>query len=465
MPAHKLGHAAPRAGIEQLGAQAYASDLSGLHGLDNRHESWQVQSTAEQLFAQAVGAEQTLFSTDGSTMSVHTAIHTVVGPGDTVVLARNQHFSAITGLILSGALPVWVHPDYDDELELAHGVAPSDLDRTLKENPGAKAVMIVTPSYYGVSSDIRSLAGICHARDLPLVTDDAWGLAYSFHPDLPASALESGADIAIGSVHKTIGGLGQTSVISVQGPRVDQDRLAFALKLFKSTSTSSVLLASIDAARHDMVHRSEELIGRSLDLAARLRREIAAIPGLRLLTETDVLRSAGAHAFDPQHVTFDVIDLQLTGYEAADWLRDQMKVDVEVADHRRVMMLVTIGDDEVSIGRLGDAVRALSTAHLDGRDPSKFRPRMPSPSDLVTEQVMRPRDAFFARATTVPLRSAAGRIAAEVPTPYPPGIPFLVPGERITEAIIEYFDKAVAAGAMTEGAQDSSMRVMRVVKE
>jgi arginine decarboxylase len=465
MPAHKLGNAAPRIGIEQLGVQVYASDVSGLHGLDNRHESWQVQSTAEELFAEAVGAEQTLFSTDGSTTSVHTAMHAVVGPGDTLVLARNQHLSGVTGLILSGARPVWVHPEYDDALEVAHGVAPRALADALERNPGAKAAMIVTPTYFGVSADIAALAEICHARELPLVTDDAWGLAYSFHPDLPPSALESGADIAIGSVHKTIGGLGQTSVISVQGPRVDQDRLTFALKLFKSTSTSSVLLASIDAARHEMVHRSNELIGRSLELADRLRRTIASIPGLRPLTETDLLGSAGAHAFNPQHVTFDVVGLRLTGYEAADWLRDQMRIDVELADHRRVMMLVTIGDDDGSVARLEEAARALSASHRGGQYASSYRPKLPSPSELVTEQVMTPRDAFFAPATSVPLRRAAGRIAAELPTPYPPGIPFLVPGERITEAVIEYFDDATAAGAMTEGVRDPSVRTIRVVDE
>jgi arginine/lysine/ornithine decarboxylase len=465
MPAHKLGNGAPRIGIEQLGVKAYASDLSGLHGLDNRHESWQVQSTAEQLFAQAVGAEKTLFSTDGSTTSVHTAMHAVVSPGDTLVMARNQHLSAITGLVLSGARPVWVHPDYDDDLELAHGVAPSQLAQTLEQHADAKGVMVVTPTYYGVSSNIRALADLCHARKIPLITDDAWGLAYSFHPGLPMSALESGADIAIGSVHKSVGGLGQTSVISVQGSRVDQNRLAFALKLFKSTSTSSVLLASIDAARHQMVHRSHELIGRSLELAEQLRRQIAAIPGLRLLSEADVMRSGGAHAFDPHHVTFDVIGIQLTGYEAADWLRDQMKIDVELADHRRVMMLVTIGDDEATVARLADSAQALATAHRGGRDASRFLPDMPSPSDLVTEQEMTPRDAFFAPATMVPLRDAVGRIAADLPAPYPPGIPFLVPGERISEAIVEYFDKAVAAGAMTEGSRDPSMRDIRVVDE
>jgi arginine/lysine/ornithine decarboxylase len=465
MPAHKLGNGAPRTAIEQLGAKVYASDLSGLHGLDNRHESWQVQSTAEQLFAEAVHADKTIFSTDGSTTSVHTAMHAVVGPGDTLVLARNQHLSAITGLILSGARPVWVYPEYDDDLELAHGVAPAELARALQHDGDAKAAMIVTPTYYGVSSDIAALAELCHARNLPLITDDAWGLAYSFHPGLPMSALESGADIAIGSVHKSIGGLGQTSVISVQGPRVDQERLSFALKLFKSTSTSSVLLASIDAARHDMVHRSDELISGSLARAQRLRSAIAEVPGLRLLTEADVMQSAGARAFDPQHVTFDVFDLGLTGYEAADWLRDRMKIDVELADHRRVMMLVTIGDDDASVARLADAARALSMAHRDDCEVSRLRPSMPSPSDLVTEQVMTPRDAFFAAATTVPLRGAAGRIAAELPTPYPPGIPFLVPGERITEAIIEYFDNATAAGAMTEGARDPSMREIRVVNE
>lgn len=462
IPAHQKEKAAPRPAVEALGRRVFANDVSRLHGLDNRHKSWQVRSAAERLFAQALGAQETLFSTNGSTTSVHTAMHAVAGPGDKVAIARNAHLSVVTGFILTGALPVWVEPSYDDDAELAHGVTPSTLAAALEDHPDVKAAIVTTPTFYGVSSDVAALADICHNRGIPLVVDGAWGLAYSFHPDLPPSALESGADIAIGSLHKTIGGLGQTSVISVQGEHIDRDRFRLALALFESTSTSTVLLASIDAARHQMVHHGQELIGESLRLAGRLRREIAQIESVRLMSEEHVLRDPSAHGFNPQHVCFDVTPLGLTGYEAGDWLRDQAKVAAEVCDHRRIMFLVTIGHDDGSIDRLLAAVRGLAEAHRVG-DGSSYVPRIPKISDLPSDQVLSPRDAFFAPATSIELNRAAGHIAAEYVTPYPPGIPLLVPGERVSAEVVEYLDAAAAAGVTSSGASDPSLRRLRVV--
>lgn len=462
IPAHHQGKAAPPRAVEALGGGVFLNDISRLQGLDNRHQSWRVRSTAECLFAEAVGADESMFSTNGSTTSVHTAMHAVVGPGDKLAIARNAHLSAVTGLILTGAMPVWVEPSYDDDAQIAHGVTPSGLAAALDDHPDVRAAMVTTPTFYGVSSDVAALADMCHRRGIPLIVDGAWGLAYSFHPELPPSALEGGADIDIGSVHKTTGGLGQTSVISVQGDRIDRDRLRLSLTLFESTSTSSVLLASIDAARHQMVHHGEEVIGESLRLAHRLRDEIAGIPDVRLMTEEHVLRDPSAHSFNPQHVCFDVTPLGLTGYEAGDWLRDQAKVEAEICDHRRIMFLVTIGDDEASIDRLVTAVRGLVDAHRGGYS-SSYVPRAPKTTELPTEQVISPRDAFFAPATSIELGQAVDRIAAEYVTPYPPGIPVLLPGERVSADIVDYLDAVAAAGVISSGATDPSLRRLRVV--
>src|SRR3954467_5603365 len=218
IPAHRAGtgDVVPDAAA-WAGEQAFSADPGMNNGLDNRHQSWQVEPTAMHLFAQAVGADQTLFSTNGSTENVHVAMMSAVHPGETLVMARNGHKSAFSGLVLSGARPVYVDPVYDARWQVAHGVDPAELERTLDAHPEARAALVFTPSYYGISADIKALADVCHARELPLITDDAWGLDYSFCSRLPPSALSCGADLAIGSVHKTLNGFGQTSVLSMQG--------------------------------------------------------------------------------------------------------------------------------------------------------------------------------------------------------------------------------------------------------
>src|SRR3954454_1791982 len=255
IPAHGGGRGPAPEFTRWAGQDAARADLPMSHGLDTRDRAWQVQSTAQELFAEAVGAKQTLFSTNGSSLNVHVAIMTVAGPGDTLVMARNGHKSSFAGLVMSGARPVYVDPGYDEELEIALGPRAEDLVQVLDEHPDAKAALVFTPSYYGTSVDIGALADVCHERDLPLVTDDAWGLDYALsgHPDLPDGALSHGADLTIGSVHKTLSGLTQTSVLSVGSDRIDTERLQLCFELEESTSASALLLSSIDGARRQFV--------------------------------------------------------------------------------------------------------------------------------------------------------------------------------------------------------------------
>src|SRR5436190_3551869 len=277
IPAHNGGRGVAPEFTKWLGEDAARMDLPMSHGLDTRDRAWKVQSTAQQLFADAVGAQQTLFSTNGSSLSMHVALMAVVGPGEQIVMARNGHKSTFAGLIMSGAHPVYVEPYYDEDLQIALGPLPDDFERVLEMYPKAKAGLVFTPSYYGTSGDVRALAEACHKRDLPLVTDDAWGLDYALsgHPDLPEGALAQGSDLAIGSVHKTLTGLGQTSVLSVGSDRIDMERLQLCFELEESTSASSLLLSSIDGARAQFVREGKELLGRAVE-SARLMRDLIA---------------------------------------------------------------------------------------------------------------------------------------------------------------------------------------------
>jgi len=285
---------------------------------------------------------------------------TAVKPGETLVMARNGHKSAFSGLVLSGARPVYVDPVYDHRWQVAHGTDPAALERVLDGHPEARAVMMFTPTYYGISADVHAIAELCHSRGLPLMTDDASGLDYSFCSRLPPSAIESGADLAIGSVHKTLNGFGQTSVLSVQGDRLDSSRLELVFELEQSTSASALLLSSIDAARRQSQRDGEQLLGRAIDHANRLREAIEVMPGLDLMGE-EVIGGPGAFAFDPTHVTFDVTGLGLSGYYAADWLRQHQRLHMELSDHRRLIALITYADSHENIDRLIGGLEAAAS--------------------------------------------------------------------------------------------------------
>src|SRR3954451_4390170 len=344
IPAHNGGRGVAPEFTRWAGRDAARYDLPMSHGVDTRDRAWGVLSTAQELFAEAAGARQTMFSTNGSSLSVRVAMLTVAGPGDTLLLTRNIHKSVVAGLVYTGARPVWVDPYYDEELELALDPTVDELTARLDEHPEAKAAFVNPPTYHATSADIAGLAAACHDRGIPLVTDDAWGLDYGLggHPDLPEGALAQGADLGIGSVHKTLTGLGQTSVLSVGSDRIDSERLHLCFQLEKSTSVSTVLLSSIDGARRQFVRDGKDLLDRAIVAARHLRERLAAdVPELTVVGVDELAARTGVAAVDPTHPLIETWPVGLTGYEADDWIRDQRQVDIELADHRRVMPLIT----------------------------------------------------------------------------------------------------------------------------
>jgi arginine/lysine/ornithine decarboxylase len=464
IPAHNGGRGPAPEFTRWLGAEAARFDLPMSHGVDTRDHAWAVQQTAQELFAEAVGAQHTLFSTNGSSMSVHVALMTVAGPGETIVLARNPHKSTVAALIMSGARPAWVDPVYDEELELAHVPTAEAIAAALDEHPHARAAMIFTPSYYGTSADVKAIADACHARGVPLVTDDAWGLDYALsgHPDLPEGALAQGADLAIGSVHKTLTGLGQTSVLSVQGDLIDNERLTLCFELEKSTSMSTLLLLGIDSARRQFVRDGQELLGRALDTARYTRERLAAVvPELRVVPVEQLAAAPGVAAVDPTHPLIETWPAGLTGFQADDWMRDERHVSFELVDHRRVMPLITFAHGRADADRMVAGLRDL--VDEKGRPGRDARLDLPSRAELRTEQAMTPREAFFAKTELVKPAEAVGRVSAELVTPYPPGIPAVVPGEVHTEATVDYLEQVVSAGGYVEGAADPALDRLRVV--
>jgi arginine/lysine/ornithine decarboxylase len=486
MPGHKRGQGSPAALVNLLGQAALAADLPELPGLDNLFAATGVIQAAQALAADAFGAERTWFLVNGSTGGVEAMILATCSPGDKIILPRNVHRSAISGLILSGAAPIFVQPDYDPELDIAHSLTPAAIAQALAQHGDAKAVMLVSPTYYGVCGNISAIAELAHAHDLPLLVDEAHGPHFAFHPDLPTPALQAGADLVVQSVHKVLAGLTQSALLHRQGHRVDCDRVCRALSLIQSTSPNYLLLASLDAARQQMATTGKELMTRTLALAEEARRRIAAIPYLSVLDAAQVGRTPGFFQLDATRLTVDVSRLSISGFEADEWLCDRGQVIAEIPAQNYLTFIISLGNTPQDIDRLVQgfqqlsrlyppesepATTAASSSLFDSQDSFSSRdlqdisaglmPSLPpSPPAPLT-----PRQAFFAATTTVALEDAIGQVSAELVCPYPPGIPVLLPGEQVTRTAVELLQRVLAAGGLITGCADAQLQTLKVVRQ
>jgi arginine decarboxylase len=462
-PGHKQGRGADPRVVDVVGEGVFTSDVLGPNGLDDRLLRHGVLQQAQELMADAVDAEHTFFSTCGSSLSVKSAMLAVAGPHEKLIVARHAHKSVISGLILSGVSPVWVHPHWDGERHLSHPPGPEDVRKAFQAEPDAKGMLLVTPTDYGTCGDIKAIAEVCHEFDKPLIVDEAWGAHLPFHPDLPPWAMDAGADVCVTSVHKMGAAVEQSSVFHLQGGRVDPAVLKAREDLLGTTSASSLVYATLDGWRRQMVEQGEKLLSTALSLAHRVREEIDGLPGLRVMGEREFVGPDRAASFDPLKVVVDLSDLGISGYQAADWLRANKRVTVGLSDHRRIVAIITIADDEHTASVLVAALRDLVGAAEGMQRPPRVD--MPRPEDLELRTVMLPRDAFFGETEQVDLDEAVGRVAAEMISPYPPGSPALVPGEVITRDVLDYLRSGLAAGMQLPDPADSELNSVRVVKD
>ncbi|WP_098025721.1 aminotransferase class I/II-fold pyridoxal phosphate-dependent enzyme [Streptomyces sp. st115] len=462
-PGHKQARGASAAVRSVLGDAAFFGDVLATGGLDDRRGRSAVLRRAEELMADAVHAEHTFFSTCGSSLSVKAAMLSVAAPGQKLLVGRDAHKSVIAGLILCGVEPVWLEPQWDAERHLAHPPSPATVEKAFAEHPDARGALVTSPTPYGTAADLRAMADICHRRARPLIVDEAWGAHLPFHPDLPSWAMDAGADVCVTSIHKMGSGLEQGSVFHLQGDLVDHDTLASRADLLGTTSPSVLLYAGIDGWRRQMALDGHALLSRALDLTATVRSRIEEIEGMHVNDRDDFCGPGAAAEFDPLPVIIDIRGLGTTGYRAADWLREHHRIDMHLVDHRRISAQFTHADDAGTAERLLTALRDLS------RNAHTLRPapevHVPTPRELRPDQALLPRDAYFAETEDVPAAKAVGRVAAEMLTPYPPGIPAVLPGERITEPLLRYLRSGVAAGMNVPDPADPKLETIRVCAE
>jgi arginine decarboxylase len=452
---HRLGSIVGRASLEM--------DLALLPELDDLHEPHGCIKAAQDLAAELYGADHSFFVVNGTTGGIYAMILTIAGPGDKIIVPRNAHRSIIGGVLLNGAIPVFMHPEVDKHLGLAQGVTPATVEEAIHRHPDAKGVLIINPTYYGVATDLQRIVDIVHDHNMPVVVDEAHGPHLHFSSRLPLQALDAGADICAQSTHKIIGALTQCSMVHCREGRVSVPRLKAMLQLVQSTSPNYILMASLDVARMQMATEGHKLVARAVELAEWVRAEINCIPGLYSFG-ADKIGAPGVFSLDPTKVTVTVKGLGLTGAEAERILRHEYKVQVELSDMYNVLFLITLGDGEAEARAMVEALRALAANHAGKRDFSSMEDAYGSDYPPIPEQVLSPRQALFGHTKTIPFKQAAGRVCAEIITFYPPGIPLLCPGERISAEIIAYCLRLQKAGLHISGPEDYMLKTVKVVE-
>jgi arginine decarboxylase len=463
VPGHKGGAGADPGLVEAIGAKALEMDIPALiEGIDAGPEPTPFQQ-AQALAAEAWGARRTWFVTGGASQCNHVACMALAHLGDAAVVQRNCHSSTIDGLVLSGLHPTFVAPELDPELGIAHCVTPAALDSALAATPGAVAALVVSPTYFGAVADVEGLAEVAHARGVPLVVDEAWGAHLAFSPELPAHALALGADLVVSSTHKVVGSLTQSAMLHLgAGDRLDEALIDRCVTLVESTSPSSLLTGSLDAARRHAATHGAELLSETLAALRETREAIRAMPGLDVLDER-LAGAPGVHGWDPLRLAIDVRGSGLTGYELERELREKDDIQLELYGENVIVALFGMGERASPRGVRLVAALESALARL-GREPDRDQEPFAPPPPW-GELVMSPREAFLGPQEVVAAAEAVGRVAAESLAAYPPGVPNVLPGERLTAPTLEYIQRALESGGALRGPSDRRLRTVRVVAE
>ena len=462
VPGHKGGPGADPGVRKAIGVDGLAADVPhDIYGIDIGPSPTPYER-AELLAAEAFGAAQSWFLTNGATQGNHALCLALAPLGTRIVAQRNSHGSIVDGLVLSGGLPSFVAPEYDAERGITHCVTPAALEQALSETPDANAAFIVSPTYFGMAADVAALAEVAHGAGMPLVVDQAWGPHFGFNDRLPPPALALGADAMLTSTHKIAGSLTQSAMLHVgHGDRIDAGAVGRALRLLRSTSPSSLLIASLDGARRQLALHGEQLLHETLEAIDVARAKLETIDGITLVDDRLIGRMGVAH-YDPLRIVLDVRGTGRTGYEIAEALRNSYDVHVELPMQATIVFVVGLGESVAALRRLAgdveETVRRLA-------EPGATAPIVPPWTALRNEMALSPREAFLGKAEQLAVDAAIGRISCESIASYPPGVPALLPGERISAETVAYLRELARSGARLHGASDSDFETINVLCE
>ena len=459
VPGHKRGRGNPEL-VKFLGGQCVEIDVNSMKPLDNLCHPVSVILEGEQLAARAFGAAAAFFMVGGTTSAVQAMVLTACKSGEKIILPRNVHRSVINALVLNGAIPVYVNPEVDSRLGISLGMRLAELEQTIKTHPDAKAVLVNHPTYYGIVSHLEGIIDLAHRHGMLVLADEAHGTHFYFSPpgsSLPRGAVRLGADMAAVSMHKSGGSLSQSSLL-LTGPGVSPGYVRQIINLTQTTSASYLLIGSLDISRRNLALNGEEIFTKVLGYSGYARAEINKIPGLWAFAQ-DIVNGDSVYGFDTTKLSVHTLEIGLAGIEVYDILRDEYDIQIEFGDLGNILAYISIGDRMRDLERLVGALAEVCRKYRGSRTGLMDQEYIPP------QVVLSPQQAFYAQKKALPLRQAAGQVCSEFVMCYPPGIPILAPGERITAEILDYIEYAREKGCQVTGMEDSALGFLNVAVE
>lgn len=457
VPGHKRGKGNPEL-TKFLGEKCLTVDVNSMKPLDNLCHPVPVIKEAEELAARAFGAQHAFFMVNGTTSAVQSMIMSVCKRGDKIIMPRNVHRSAINALIISGAVPVYVNPSINKQLGIPLGMSVADVKKAIEQNPDAKAVLVNNPTYYGICSDLRTITKLAHQHGMKVLVDEAHGTHFYFGENLPVSAMAAGADMAAVSMHKTGGSLTQSSFLLSNHPDLHQGYIRQIINLTQTTSGSYLLLSSLDLSRRNLALHGKEIFARVKELAQYAREEINKLGGFYAFS-SELIDGDAIFDFDTTKLSVHTRDIGLAGIEVYDLLRDEYDIQIEFGDIGNILAIISVGDNMFVMERLISAMAEIKRIY------QKDKAGMYDHEYINPEVVMTPQEAFYAAKRAMPIEQSAGQICSEFVMCYPPGIPILAPGERITQEILDYIAYAKEKGCFLTGTEDIHIENINVVGE
>ena len=455
VPGHKRGRGNPEL-VELLGEKCVGIDVNSMKPLDNLGHPISIIRDAEELAADAFGASHAFLMIGGTTSSVQTMILSTCKAGDKIILPRNVHKSAINALVLCGAIPIYIEMSVDPKIGIALGLENDRVAQTIKNHPDAKAILINNPTYYGICSDLKGLTEMAHEAGMMVLVDEAHGAHLHFTDKLPISAMDAGADMAAVSMHKSGGSLTQSSLLLI-GEQMNPEYVRQIINLTQSTSASYLLMASLDISRRNLALRGKESFEKVIELSEYARREINAIGGYYAYSK-ELIDGVSVCDFDVTKLSVYTQGIGLTGIEVYDLLRDEYDIQIEFGDIGNILAYISIGDRIQDIERLVGALADIKRLYSrDGKD-------LIAGEYIQPELVLSPQEAFYSERKSLTLDESVGQVCGEIVMCYPPGIPILAPGERITREIVDYIQFAKERGCSLQGTEDPEVNHINVIK-
>lgn len=454
VPGHKQGRGNAML-REFLGEQCLSVDVNSMKPLDNLCHPVSVIKEAEELAADAFGSKHAFFMINGTSSAVQAMVMSVCKKGEKIIMPRNVHRSAINALIISGAIPVYINPGTNKKLGIPLGMSIDDVKRAIKENPDAKAVLVNNPTYYGICSNLKEITKIAHENGMYVLVDEAHGTHFYFGENMPVSAVEAGADMAAISMHKTGGSLTQSSFLLLNCD-LNVGYVRQIINLTQTTSASYLLMSSLDLARRDLVLHGKEIFHKVVDIAEYARSEINKIDGYYAFSK-ELIDGDAVYDFDVTKLSIFTRDIGLAGIEVYDLLRDEYGIQIEFGDIANILAIISVGDRNLAIERLISSLSEIKRLH------SRDKAGMFDHEYINPEVILTPQEAFYSEKLSMPMNESQGKICAEFVMCYPPGIPILAPGEKITKEILDYISYAKEKGCFLTGTADPKIENINIV--